>query len=175
MAMTRDDVMRETVRHANRVKTLVADCVHVILSTVATHDESKFGPEEFDSFAEVTPVLKGLTYGSDEYKANLKKIKPAIDHHNEANSHHPEHHPSGIDGMTLMEVLEMLCDWKAAGERHADGDILRSLEIGAKRFKIDPQLHAILTNTVVAMGWVSTDALEQGIARTGYEWVERSL
>ena len=32
-----------------------------------------------------------LTYGSDEYKACLTEMKPALDHHYAANRHHPEH------------------------------------------------------------------------------------
>lgn len=39
-------------------------------------------------------------------------------------------------------------DWKAATERHADGDILKSLEINRVRFGISDQLAQILQNTV---------------------------
>jgi hypothetical protein len=54
----------------------------------------------------------------------------------------------GINGMTLFDILEMVCDWKAATERHADGDIRRSLVINGNRFKISEQLSEILENTV---------------------------
>jgi len=53
----------------------------------------------------------------------------------------------GINGMTLIDVIEMFCDWKAASERHADGDILKSIEINGKRFNIDQQLKQIILNT----------------------------
>lgn len=62
---------------------------------------------------------------------------------------------SGIDGMTLLDVLEMLIDWKAATERMKDGgDIMKSLEINRGRFSISPQLESILLNTIREMGWV---------------------
>jgi hypothetical protein len=50
--------------------------------------------------------------------------------------------------MTLVDVMEMLVDWKAASERHDDGDIERSLEINEDRFGLSPQLVAILYNTI---------------------------
>lgn len=34
---------------------------------------------------------------------------------------------SPVNGMDLLDVLEMLVDWKAAGERHKDGCIYKSL------------------------------------------------
>lgn len=46
----------------------------------------------------------------------------------------------------------MFADWKAAGERHADGDILRSIEVNAKRFGIGEQLTQILYNTTKELG-----------------------
>jgi hypothetical protein len=64
-----------------------------------------------------------------------------------ANSHHPEHYSNGIQGMSLLDVIEMLCDWKAAGLRHADGNIFKSLEINKDRYKISTQLYSILFNT----------------------------
>jgi hypothetical protein len=51
-------------------------------------------------------------------------------HHDAHNRHHPEFFgEDGVDGMTLVDVIEMLADWKAASERHDDGDLAKSLEI----------------------------------------------
>ena len=50
--------------------------------------------------------------------------------------------------MTLVDLVEMLCDWAAATERHADGDIIKSLEINGERFGMTEQLATILENTV---------------------------
>lgn len=59
----------------------------------------------------------------------------------------------GVAGMSLLDLIEMFCDWKAATERHADGDLAKSIEINAKRFKLDPQLVSILLNTKRELGW----------------------
>jgi len=41
----------------------------------------------------------------------------------------------------------MLCDWKAASERHVDGNFERSIEINRKRFGMSDELTAIFHNT----------------------------
>lgn len=60
---------------------------------------------------------------------------------------------ANVAGMSLLDVVEMLADWKAATERHDDGDIEKSLEINADRFNLSPQLYSILKNTIDEMGW----------------------
>ncbi len=54
----------------------------------------------------------------------------------------------GIQGMSLIDLLEMLIDWKAATLRHNDGNILKSIEINQKRFGYDTQLKQIFLNTL---------------------------
>jgi hypothetical protein len=58
-----------------------------------------------------------------------------------------------VDGMSLLDVVEMLMDWKAASERHADGDIWTSIDHNEQRFNLSPQLASILRNTAKEMGW----------------------
>ena len=159
--MTRDDVIRSTASHIRRVGELVADCTHDLTKRAVVHDASKWSAEEWPYFEEATPKLAGLTYGTPEYKASLQSIRPAIDHHNAANAHHPEHHADGINGMSLLDLLEMLCDWKAAGERHADGGcIVRSLTHNRERFGITPQLEQVLLNTAKQLGWIKPEVSE---------------
>ena len=50
--------------------------------------------------------------------------------------------------MTLVDLLELICDWKASSMRHEDGDINRSIEVNKDRFKLSDQLVDILKNTV---------------------------
>jgi hypothetical protein len=153
--MTRDDVIRSTAAHIRRVGELMVGCSGKLCQRAVAHDKSKWHEHEWRDFEKATPQLAELTYGSDEYKAALKSIQPALKHHYANNSHHPEHHPDGVDGMTLLDLVEMLCDWKAATERHNDGSIAKSLDHNRERFKIGPQLEAILRNTARAEGWIT--------------------
>jgi hypothetical protein len=79
-------------------------------------------------------------------------MKPALDHHYAQNRHHPEHHASGIAGMTLLDLIEMLCDWKAATERHEDGDMARSIQQNQERFGYSDELRLVLENTARELG-----------------------
>ena len=101
---------------------------------VTRHDLSKMEPPEKAVFDRVTPMLKDSTYGSDQYRASLVEMGEGLAHHYAGNRHHPEHYGAGISGMTLVDVVEMLADWKAATERHDNGSLARSLPMQAERF-----------------------------------------
>ena len=127
--------------------------VEMLMVRAVEHDASKFCRDEFDTFAMVTPKLRGMTYGSEEYNASLAEMKTCLDHHYSNNTHHPEHHRGGFWDMTLLDWIEMLADWKAATQRHADGDLYRSIDQNAKRFGYDENMIAVLKKTARSMGW----------------------
>lgn len=147
------DSAPETHEHRQNVRHLLYRLVGELLDRSIRHDDSKLQDPEKQMFDTFTPMLRGTNYGSPEYKELLAKMGPALQHHYENNSHHPEHFPNGINGMNLLDVLEMLADWKAAGMRHNDGDLQQSLEINKTRFQISDQLAEILANTVRDLGW----------------------
>ena len=118
-----------------------------LLKRAEQHDASKLREPELKYFR-LASNLRNLTYGSPEYKEQLKQtLGPALEHHYARNPHHPEHHENGVDDMTLIDLLEMFCDWRAATERHGDGDIMQSIEKNEERFGLSPQLKQILVNT----------------------------
>lgn len=138
----------DTWRHINRVQQLLSILIKDLMDRSIIHDQSKLESPEVELFTEFTDKLSKCTYGSEEYFDNLEKMKPAIKHHHANNRHHPEFFKSGIKDMTLVDLLEMIADWKAASERHGDGNIRKSIEINSKRFDIPVELVTILENTV---------------------------
>ena len=153
------DSTLDTMRHSRRVDELLLEVIIGLQGRLNRHDLSKMAPPEKAVFDRVTPLLKSSTYGSEAYKASLVDMGQGLAHHYGANRHHPEHHDAGIGGMTLVDIIEMLADWKAATERHDDGSLARSLAIQRDRFGIEPQLMDILTNTAVAFGWLPSPAV----------------
>lgn len=142
----------KTIRHIETVRNYLNWVIRELLDRAEHHDQSKLQSPEREMFDEWTEKLRGTTYGSDEYKAMLEEMKlGALKHHYDFNRHHPEFHARGINDMNLFDLVEMCCDWMAATQRHADGDIYRSLDINTTRFKIDDQLAAILWNTLDEM------------------------
>lgn len=151
------DSRPDTKAHAMRVWELLLPVADELILRAQIHDQSKMGPPELAIFDEFTPKLKHSTYGSDEYKGFLAEMRVALDHHYAHNRHHPEHFADGIDGMTLVDVIEMLADWKAATERHEDGSLRRSLTIQQERFGIGPGVMALLWNTAEHFGWLDEE------------------
>jgi hypothetical protein len=141
------DSSADTLKHIKRVRELFCKIILQIFNRMDNHDSSKLKSPEKEIFDKFTPKLKNSTYGSEEYKTFLKEMKVALDNHYSLNSHHPEHYDNGINDMDLVDLLEMFCDWKAASERHENGDIYKSIEINKKRFNISEQLEKILINT----------------------------
>lgn len=137
----------ETQKHIEAVRRYIRFMIDKIDMRGVKHDASKLESPEVEVFAEYTPKLNSTTFGSEEYYANLEGMKSALDHHYAFNRHHPEHFANGINDMTLVDILEMFCDWKASTLRHNDGNLLKSIETNAERFKMDGQLRQILINT----------------------------
>lgn len=148
------DSTQDTLEHINKVQARIAEVQVHLDERAALHDRSKLQEPEKSGYDVLTIKLKDCVYGSDEYRAALAEAKPVIDHHYAHNTHHPEHYgPLGINGMSLLDVIEMLCDWKAASERTKQGSIEQSMTHNAQRFGIDTQLGMILANTIKELGW----------------------
>jgi uncharacterized protein YerC len=152
--MSEFDSRIDTYEHIQLVERNMLDVIRQLLYRVQEHDRSKLTGIEKETFDRVTPNLRELTYGSDEYKAQLAEMGPALAEHYARNSHHPEHFVDGIRGMTLCDLIEMLCDWEAATHRHADGSLAKSIAINGSRFSYSQELRVILENTAKSFRWI---------------------
>ncbi len=149
---------KDTREHINKVRGYIGEIVFNLQRRSLAHDKSKLEDPEVDGFWEMSQELKlaDVTYGSDEYRAILKKYKKStIGHHYEVNDHHPEHFDLGFEEMNLLQLLEMLADWKAATERMKDGDLLRSIHQNAIRFGYDDHMINMLVGTARELGWIN--------------------
>ncbi len=154
--------IQETGEHIGAVQGHMAVAIAHMRKRARRHDASKLDEPERSGFQAMTADarLKDLTYGSDEYRAVLREHTPTIRHHYEYNDHHPEHFEDGVDGvsllarMSLLQILEMLCDWKASTTRMKDGDLTRSIEMNATRFGYGPEITMVLMNTARELGMI---------------------
>lgn len=144
------DFLVDLIDHKRRVGLYLQKVANALFGRAVVHDNSKFSPEEYEPYEEAFPNLQKYAYGTEELRAELRKIKPAIKHHFANNDHHPEWHDQGIDGMDLIQLIEMVCDWIAASER-SQADIFKGLEMNKERFKINDQLYCIIKNTVMVL------------------------
>lgn len=143
-----------TLRHIARVRELLGGFVINLIRRGDRHDTSKFAPQEQGPLDEMQRTIDAegqAPYGSEEYRRRTRLLGPMLTHHYANNPHHPEYYPEGIAGMDLMDLVEMLADWKAASERGEEAAI--NLTYSIERYGIEPQLASILRNTAVRNGW----------------------
>ncbi len=145
--MTIAECQVETIKHIDRVRYYIRMFTDKLTTRGIEHDRTKLEAPEVEIFAEQTPKLAELHFDSDEYKDSLKALEVALQHHYAQYRHHPEHFENGVNDMNLIDLVEFICDIKAASERQHDGNLLKSIENCANRFHIDNQLKQILINT----------------------------
>ncbi len=137
------------MQHISDVRNNIGRFIQLLLDRAAQHDLSKLASPEVEAFTEHTDKLASSDYGSKEYEDRRKlHMGEAIQHHYALNRHHPEHFKNGIEDMNIIDMLEMFCDWEAASKRHNTGNLRRSIEINADRFRMSPQLVKIFENSV---------------------------
>ncbi len=177
-----EDSKSATLEHISNVNRIGAKFVVALKNRLIVHDKSKLRQPEKKYLDLHTVSLYGSTYMSDEYKKTLQEMSPGLKHHYSHNDHHPQFFKQWVCAtclgkyigpelpdtcscgdnrftvlpdifqMSILAITEMLIDWCAAVERHADGDILTSIEKNQKRFGYGDELKQILINTVKEMG-----------------------
>jgi hypothetical protein len=152
------DSTADTLQHSLRVADLMGEPIKELVDRSVRHDLSKTREPELATYDEFVPRLRTTAYGTAEHLALVEAMGDGLRHHYAHNRHHPEHFPNGLNGMTLVDLIEMLADWKAATERSPDSDLVRTVEINRNRFDIAPQLMDILTNTARHYGWLAGQA-----------------
>lgn len=138
----------ETLKHIQLVRDKLSVLIEELIERSNNHDKSKLESPEREIFAEHFGELEKVEYGTPEYSDLLKKVQPAIDHHYNCNRHHPNFHKNGVNGMDIIDIVEMLVDWLASSSRNKNGNVRKSIEINSERFGIGEQLKSILENTI---------------------------
>lgn len=140
------DSTADTEEHISKVQARLQEMIGNLTVRAAHHDESKLAAPEKAGYDALQDKLAGRDYDAVAWDV-------ALLHHYANNRHHPEHHENGIAGMTLLDLSEMLSDWRAASERHGQASVETSIAAMSKRFGISKQLVTILVNTVRELGW----------------------
>lgn len=163
------DSRPDTWEHIAKVRDYLDAATRNLVERGQQHDRSKLVPPELEAFDRMTPLLASLEYGTPEYKQSLAELGVALEHHYAANRHHPEHWPNGIRDMSLLDLVEMLCDWYAASQRmrkptpaapgrpeapQYDDNFERSIALNAERFGYGDELRSILVNTARELGFI---------------------
>lgn len=149
------DFLCDTVLHISEVNENLEEIISELKKRGLSHDRTKLQQLEFDGFVSTREKFKKANYGSPEYKECIELTKPAVEHHYKNNRHHTGFHKNGINDMTLIDIIEMIADWKAAARRSPDKTLQDTLDYAFKKYKIDSQLAVVITNTLVQLKWIA--------------------
>lgn len=160
--ITEKEYQTETREHIGLVRYWMSAAVINLRERATRHDKSKLEDPEMRGFMAMhnDRKLQSMRYGTPEYMAQLATHDSTVQHHYAENDHHPEHFENGIRSMSLLSVLEMLCDWQASTKRMKDGDLRRSIEINAERFGYGEELTQLLLNTAYELEMIKPEATE---------------
>lgn len=88
-------------------------------------------------------------YGSEEYKQKIKRWSNVFKHHYQYNRHHPEHYEYGVREMTLVDIVDMTCDWLGYKEAMSITEALKVCDEQMKRYNISEDLRQVIFNTLL--------------------------
>ena len=142
------DFLTDTLIHISEVQEELEKFCHELKVRGIKHDRSKLQEPEFSIFVSTREQFKKANYGTPEYAAVAEIASSAVDHHYKNNRHHTKYHPDGVYSMNLIDIIELICDWKVASRRSPDKTFEDSLEECFKRYNIVGQLKKVVLNTL---------------------------
>ena len=134
--------------HISRVRKHMNTFVQLLLKRAINHDRSKLEEPELSWWKEMDKEPR-YPYGSEEYKQKIKRWDKVFKHHYKYNRHHPEHYEYGISEMTLVDIVEMMCDWLGYKDTIAISEALKVCDEQMKRYDIPDDIRQIIFNTLL--------------------------
>ena len=135
-----------TQGHIYNVRKLLNKFADVLKQKGETHDQSKLEEPEVYGWAAMD-LEPRYEYGSYEYYDKLRRFSEVFNHHYKVNSHHPEHFGNPEYEMTLIDMVEMLCDWFAYKQDIPIREGVELIREQCDRFGFSDTIMSLLTNT----------------------------
>ena len=135
-----------TQEHIYNVRKLLNKFADVLKQKGETHDQSKLEEPEVYGWAAMD-LEPRYEYGSYEYYDKLRRFSEVFNHHYKVNSHHPEHFVNPEHEMTLIDMVEMLCDWFAYKQDIPIREGVELIREQCGRFGFSDTIMSLLTNT----------------------------
>lgn len=134
--------------HISRVRRHINTFIQLLIRRAENHDKSKLEEPELSWWKEMDKEPR-YPYGSEEYKQKIKRWNKVFKHHYQYNRHHPEHYEYGISEMTLIDIVEMMCDWLGYKDTTTVTEALNVCDDQMARYNISEELRQIIFNTLL--------------------------
>ena len=140
---------KSLAKHIGFIRDDLIEIIHQLYLRALHHDDSKWTDDERPYYEKSDEAVNFYGKDIDSYEELLKITAPitapAIKHHFEVSKHHPEHYKNGVNDMSLVDIIEMVCDWHSSAKTRG---LPLDCEFNFKRFGIDEQLQKIIENTI---------------------------
>lgn len=134
--------------HISRVRRHIDTFIQLLIRRAENHDKSKLEEPELSWWKEMDKEPR-YPYGSEEYKQKIKRWDKVFKHHYKYNRHHPEHYEYGVCEMTLIDIVEMMCDWLGYKDTTTVTEALKVCDDQMARYNISEELRQIIFNTLL--------------------------
>jgi len=146
--------LTKIITHRAKVQETLETVASKLKQRAFSHDLSKFNASEFDGMSNKLDQLEETEFGSSEYYKILKSLKNELGEHYFKNRHHPEHYIDKIESMSLIDLLEMIADWKAASKSVRFSD---TLDTCFERFNVPKIMKHQIAFTCLDLGWIDPE------------------
>lgn len=134
--------------HISRVRRHIDTFIQLLIRRAENHDKSKLEEPELSWWKEMDKEPR-YPYGSEEYKQKIKRWDKVFKHHYKYNRHHPEHYEYGVSEMTLIDIVEMMCDWLGYKDTTTVTEAIKVCDDQMARYNISEELRQIIFNTLL--------------------------
>lgn len=134
--------------HISRVRRHINTFIQLLIRRAEKHDKSKLEEPELSWWKEMDKEPR-YPYGSKEYEQKLKRWSKVFKHHYQYNRHHPEHYEYGVSEMTLIDIVEMMCDWLGYKDTTTVTEALKVCDEQMARYDISEELRQVIFNTLL--------------------------
>lgn len=142
----------KSIAHIGMVRFYLTQAIANLQHRLLHHDDSKLVEPERSAYEGLDEAIAGIEFGTEEYRRAIRQhLGPALQHHYAHNSHYPDHYENGVNGMTLFDLIEMLCDLRAACDEKDKPAI--DLDANRRMHQMSDEVYGILQNTIREMGW----------------------
>ena len=142
------DTVDSIIKHKKSVKRRLLYIADKIRERAEAHDNSKLNYPELGWLVAMDKEGRA-PYGSEEYFEKQKRWECFFKHHYSENTHHPDHYDEGTKGMSVVDIVEMMCDVISYLDEIPQEKVFEVISEQAERFGFSSELKAILTNTLL--------------------------
>jgi hypothetical protein len=152
--------LNDLAQHKGWVNKYIVKVVHLLRERADGHDDDKYKDPLKRIYSKNFDALCKTTFRSPEYNkiVGSEEFQEAFKIHTKNNRHHPQHFENGVEDMNLIDIIEMLCDWKAASDRTGrKQSVKEGMELNYEKYHIDGIARKWIENTLEDLGWNTKD------------------